>query len=98
MDGITENAKEYKYLINNREFESYIKMVKKDKNTGKLVTFSNATFSLHKLNEDTNKWEQVKCKVGEKYRTTWTTNDKGVACTETKLKAGKYKLCEIRSA
>lgn len=95
---ITENAKEYKYLINNREFESYIKMVKKDKNTGKLVTFSNATFSLHKLNEDTNKWEQVKCKVGEKYRTTWTTNDKGVACTETKLKAGKYKLCEIRSA
>lgn len=95
---IIENTKEYKYLINNREFESYIKMVKKDKNTGKIVTFSNATFSLYKLNEDTNKWEQVKCKVGEEYRTTWTTNDKGVACTETKLKAGKYKLCEIRSA
>lgn len=95
---ITENAKEYKYLINNKEFESYIKMVKKDKSTGKIVTFSNATFSLYKLNEDTNKWEQVKCKVGEEYRTTWTTNDKGVACTETKLKAGKYKLCEIRSA
>lgn len=82
-------------IENDLPFEAYIKLQKKDKNTGKFVTYSNATFKLHKLNESTNKWEEVQCKVGDKYVTSWTTNSEGVAKTENKLASGKYKLSEI---
>ena len=81
---------------NDLPFEAYIKMQKQDKKTGKFVTYSNATFELYRLNEDTNKWEQVQCKISDKYYKTWTTNSEGVAKTETKLEAGKYKLNEIK--
>ena len=81
---------------NDLPFEAYIKLQKQDKNTGKFVTYSNATFELYKLNEGTNKWEQVKCKVGNQYYTSWTTNNEGIARTETKLEAGNYKVTEIK--
>ena len=81
---------------NDLPFEAYIKLQKQDKNTRKSVTYSNATFELYKLNEDTNKWEQVKCKVGNQYYTSWTTNNEGIARTETKLEAGNYKVTEIK--
>ena len=81
---------------NDLPFEAYIKLQKQDKKTGKFVTYSNATFELYRLNEDTNKWEQVQCKISDKYYKTWTTNSEGVAKTETKLEAGKYKLTEIK--
>ena len=81
---------------NDLPFEAYIKLQKQDKNTRKFVTYSNATFELYKLNEDTNKWEQVKCKVGNQYYTSWTTNNEGIARTETKLEAGNYKVTEIK--
>ncbi len=81
---------------NDLPFESYIQLQKQDKNTGKFVTYSNATFELYRLNEDTNKWEQVQCKVGDKYYKSWTTNDEGIAKTETKLVAGTYKVDEVK--
>ena len=81
---------------NDLPFEAYIKLEKQDKKTGKFVTYSNATFELYRLNEDTNKWKQVQCKISDKYYKTWTTNSEGVAKTETKLEAGKYKLTEIK--
>ena len=81
---------------NDLPFESYIQLQKQDKNTGKFVTYSNATFELYRLNEDTNKWEKVQCKVGDKYYKSWTTNDEGIAKTETKLVAGTYKVDEVK--
>jgi len=81
---------------NDLPFEAYIKMQKQDKKTGKFVTYSNATFELYRLNEDTNKWEQVQCKISDKYYKTWTTNSEGIAKTETKLEAGNYKLTEVK--
>lgn len=83
-------------VANDLPFQAYIKMQKQDKNTGKLVTYSNATFELYKLNKDTKEWEQVQCKVGDKYYKTWTTNSDGVANTETKIEAGNYKLSEVK--
>ena len=81
---------------NDLPFEAYIKLQKQDKKTGKFVTYSNATFELYRLNEDTNKWEQVQCKIANNYYNSWTTNSEGIARTETKLEAGKYKLAEIK--
>lgn len=83
-------------VANDLPFEAYIKLQKQDKNTGKFVTYSNATFELYRQNEDTKQWEQVECKVGDKYFKTWTTNSEGIAKTETKLEAGNYKLSEIK--
>ena len=83
------------FIENDTPFPSYLKMVKIDKKTGKKVTFSNATFSLYKLNSETNEWEKVKCKTGKETVDKWTTDESGIAYTETKLTAGKYKLEEI---
>ena len=81
---------------NDLPFSAYFKLVKRDKLSGKTVIFSNATFELYKLNEITNEWEQVKCKVNKDYYTTWTTDEKGIAYTENKLHYGTYKLTEIK--
>ncbi len=81
---------------NDLPFEAYIKLQKQDKKTGKFVTYSNATFELYRLNKETNKWEQVECKVGNQYFKSWTTDNEGVARTENKLEAGHYKLEEIK--
>lgn len=81
---------------NDTPFTSYIKMIKQDKKTGKTVTFSNATFELYKLNEETNEWEKVKCKLGKESFDKWTTDENGIAYTETKLVAGTYKVDEIK--
>ncbi len=83
-------------VANDYPFEAYIKLQKQDKKTGKFVTYSNATFELYRQNEDTKKWEQVECKVGDKYYKSWTTNNEGIAKTETKLEAGNYKLLEVK--
>ena len=82
------------YIENDAPFESYLKMVKIDKNTGKKVTFSNATFKLYRLNEN-NEWEKVKCKAGLFNTDKWKTDKTGLAVTEDKLKAGTYKIDEI---
>lgn len=81
---------------NDLPFEAYIKLEKKDKDTGKYVTYSNATFSLYRLNTKTSEWERVQCKVGNQYFDSWKTDSKGIARTETKLEAGTYKVEEIR--
>ena len=90
---ISKHNKTYKYLINNRDFEAYLKLEKIDEETGKRVTLNNATFKLYKQNG--NKWDEVKCKVGKDYIDTWTTNENGEVYTENKLPSGKYKLTEI---
>lgn len=89
-DGVIKEVVE-----NDTPFQSYIKLVKMDKKTEKIVTFSNTTFSLYKLNEKTNEWERVSCKLGKESFDKWTTDENGIAYTETKLDAGTYKVEEI---
>lgn len=83
------------YVENDLPFESYLKMIKIDKKTGKEVTFSNTTFKLYRLN-DKNEWEQVKCKTGLFYTDKWKTDKTGLAVTEDKLPSGTYKIDEIK--
>lgn len=81
---------------NDLPFTAYFKLVKRDELSGKTVILSNATFELYKLNEETDEWEQVRCKVGKDYFTTWTTDAEGIAYTENKLHYGTYRLTEIK--
>ena len=43
---VTENGKDYKYLINNSNFESYVKIVKKDAETGKVIPAAGTEFKI----------------------------------------------------
>ena len=83
------------FVENDLPFESYIKLIKEDKTTGKKVTLSNATFKLYRLN-DKNQWEKVTCKNGIFKTDSWKTGKDGVAYTEDKLKVGKYKVDEVK--
>ena len=84
------------FVENDLPFESYIKMIKQDKKTGKIVTLSNTSFSLYKLNEQIGEYEKVSCKVGNIKVDTWTTDKTGTAYTEDKLPAGTYKVDEVK--
>ncbi len=44
---ISQNGATYRYLINNANFESYIKVVKVDAETGKVIPYAGAAFRLY---------------------------------------------------
>lgn len=81
---VTEVAQKVKdIIINNEQLETYVKLVKKDKDTGKIVTLNNATFQI-KAAEDIydrgngkilyKKGEVIKKKVGSTVYDSFTTN------------------------
>lgn len=81
---VTEVAQKVKdIIINNEQLETYVKLVKKDKDTGKIVTLNNATFQI-KVAEDIydrgngkilyKKGEVIKQKVGSTVYDSFTTN------------------------
>ena len=88
-----ENQDTVKYIINNRNFTSYVKLVKRDKDTNKLITMSNTTFKIK--NAETG--EYLKQKVADKTYDTWKTSDKGFFQLPLEVKAGNWILEEIES-
>ena len=93
---IDSEEKEYKYLINDPYFYSFLKVVKTDTETGKQIAYAGAGFQLYKPN-------------GEKVEMTYTyptpttidtfyTNSDGYLVTPEKLIYGKgYKLIEVQA-
>ena len=93
---IDSEEKEYKYLINDPYFYSFLKVVKTDTETGKQIAYAGAGFEIYKPN-------------GEKVEMTYTyptpttidtfyTNSEGYLVTPEKLIYGKgYKLVEVQS-
>lgn len=51
---ITEDGQHFEYMINNRPSDYYVKIVKKDADNGKIVSFNGASFKLVKVDEDGN--------------------------------------------
>ena len=88
-----ENQETIKYIINNRNFTSYVKLVKRDIDTEKLITLSNTTFKIK--NADTG--EYLKQKVADKTYDTWKTSDKGYFQLPLEVAAGNWILEEIES-
>lgn len=81
---IKEVAQKVKHLVvNNEQFETYIKLIKKDLKTDKIVTFSNATFEIKAIEDIYDKGtgkiiykkgEVIKQKLGNTIYDTFTTN------------------------
>ncbi len=92
---ISENGQTYRYLINNAEFKSYVKVVKVDSETGKIIPYEGAGFEIYNAG-------------GEKIAMTYSyptptaidvfrTNSEGYLITPEVLPYGEYSLVEVQA-
>ncbi len=93
---IAENEKTYNYIINNRNFESFIKIVKLDSETNKVIPYENAGFKLYDPDG-----QLIKMSVTYPKRVTidtFYTNSEGYLITPEKLPYGKgYSAVEVQA-
>ena len=92
---ISENGQTYRYLINNAEFESYVKVVKVDSETGKTIPYEGAGFEIYDSNGQ-------KISMTFAYPTpttidTFYTNNEGYLITPEVLPYGEYSLVEVQA-
>ena len=78
-------------ILNDAPFKAYIRMVKKDAESGNTICLSGVTFKIR--NTDTD--EYVEQKVGKDKVSEFTTDDSGKITTPLKLKYGNYQVEEI---
>jgi len=93
---ITEDGKIYRYIINNSVFESYIKIVKVDAETGNAIPYAGAGFKLYKPDGTpiTQTFTYPEVTVVD----TFYTNDKGYLITPERLEYGTgYHLVEVNA-
>ena len=95
---VKENGKTYKYLLNNPEFNAYLKIVKKDSKTHQTVLKKGTTYQIYKVNEDGSETLVTQTysngnaiEVVDRF----VTDETGEIITFEKLKAGTYKVYEI---
>ena len=91
---IAKNGQTYRYLANNANFESYIKIVKVDAETGKVIPYAGAGFQLYRpdgsLITQTFTYPEVTT------IDTFYTNDEGYLITPEKLEYDSgYSLVEV---
>ena len=84
---IDENGKTYKYLINNAEFEAYLKIVKVDAETGKTIPYAGATFEIY--DPDGNLVTMTTTYPEVQEHTQFVTNEEGWLITPEVLPFGK---------
>lgn len=92
---ISKNGQTYRYLINNAKFESYIKIVKVDSETGKTIPYEGAGFEIYDSNGQ-------KISMTFSYPTpttidTFYTNSEGYLITPEGLPYGEYSLVEVQA-
>ena len=95
---VKENGKTYKYLLNNPEFNAYLKIVKKDSKTNQTVLKAGTTYQIYKVDKDGKETLVTQThsngnaiEVVDRF----VTDETGEIITYEKLKAGTYKVYEI---
>ena len=90
---INEHGKTYKYLINNAEFEAYLKIVKVDAETGETIPYAGATFEIYDPDGNLVTMTTTYPEVLE--HTQFTTNEEGWLITPEVLDYGEgYSIVE----
>lgn len=92
---IDTDMKEYKFLINNSNFESYLKVVKFDKETNKQIAYEGAGFEIYDSNNHRVSMQFTYPEVTEIH--TFYTNSEGYLITPEKLPYGDYTLKEVQA-
>ena len=91
---IREDGEIYRYLANNANFESYIKIIKVDAETGKTIPYAGAGFQLYR--PDGSLITQSFTYPTPVTIDTFYTNDEGYLITPEKLEYGSgYSLVEV---
>lgn len=92
---IDTDMKEYKFLINNSNFESYLKVVKLDKETNKQIAYEGAGFEIYDSNNHRVSMQFTYPEVTEIH--TFYINSEGYLITPEKLPYGDYTLKEVKA-
>ena len=93
---ISQDGQTYRYLINNANFESYIKVVKKDAETGKTIPYAGAGFQIY--DPAGNKVSMTFTYPTPTTIDTFYTDADGQLVTPEKLDYGKgYSLIEVQA-
>lgn len=92
---INTDGKTYKFLINNKNFESYLKVVKLDKETGKRIPYEGAAFEIYDSNNHRIIMQYTYPQVTSIH--TFYTNKEGYLITPEKLPYGDYTLKEVQA-
>lgn len=92
---IDTDMKKYKFLINNSNFESYLKVVKLDAETGKQIAYEGAGFEIYDSNNHRISMQFTYPEVTEIH--TFYTNSEGYLITPEKLPYGDYTLKEVQA-
>lgn len=93
---ISKDAQTYRYLINNSNFESYLKIVKVDAETGKPIPYAGAGFQLYR--PDGSQITQTFTYPTVTTIDTFYTNDEGYLITPESLEYGAgYSLVEVEA-
>ena len=92
---INKDGKTYKFLINNKNFESYLKVVKLDKETGKRIPYEGAAFEIFDSNNHRVTMQYTYHQVTSIH--TFYTNKEGYLITPEKLPYGDYTLKEVQA-
>lgn len=92
---INTDGKTYKFLINNKNFESYLKVVKLDKETGKRIAYEGAAFEIYDSNNHRITMQYTYPQVTSIH--TFYTNKEGYLITPEKLPYGDYTLKEVQA-
>lgn len=92
---IDTDMKEYKFLINNSNFESYLKVVKLDKETNKQIAYKGAGFEIYDSNNHRVSMQFTYPEVTEIH--TFYTNSEGYLITPEKMPYGDYTLKEVQA-
>ncbi len=92
---INKDGKTYKFLINNKNFESYLKVVKLDKETGKRIPYEGAAFEIYDSDNHRVTMQYTYPQVTSIH--TFYTNKEGYLITPEKLPYGDYTLKEVQA-
>lgn len=92
---INKDGRTYKFLINNKNFESYLKVVKLDKETGKRIPYEGAAFEIYDSNNHRITMQYTYPQVTSIH--TFYTNKEGYLITPEKLPYGDYTLKEVQA-
>jgi len=92
---INTDGKTYKFLINNKDFESYLKVVKLDKETGKRIPYEGAAFEIYDSDNHRVTMQYTYPQVTSIH--TFYTNKEGYLITPEKLPYGDYTLKEVQA-
>ena len=93
---ISQNGQTYRYLINNANFESYIKVVKVDAESGKNIPYAGAGFKI--FDPDGNQVTMTFTYPTPTTIDTFYTDANGQLVTPEKLEYGKgYSLVEVQA-